>query len=82
MMYWYGDHHPGAGWWLLMSLGTVLFWAAVILAGYALVRAAAERGRSHSDARRLLDERLARGEIDADDYTRRRAMLDRSEHPS
>jgi uncharacterized membrane protein len=28
-----------------------------------------------SDARRILDERFARGEIDADDYTQRRDLL-------
>ena len=88
MMYWYGDHHPGAGGWLLMSLLTLLFWVAVLGASYALLRAVIERGKDnatdrHSDARRLLDERLARGEIDADDYARRSELLDRSEsHPS
>jgi putative membrane protein len=84
MMYWYGDHHPGAGGWLLMSVLTLLFWVAVFGATYALLRAALERGKNppkdtRSDARRLLDERLARGGIDADDYARRRDLLDRSE---
>lgn len=84
MMYWYGGHHPGAGGWLLMSVLTLLFWVAVLGATYALVRAALERGKNDpkdaaSGARRLLDERLARGEIDADDYARRRELLDRSE---
>jgi len=84
MMYWYGDHHPGAGGWLLMSVLTLLFWVAVLGATYALVRAALGPGENRpkdtrTDARRLLDERLARGEIDADDYARRRDLLDRSE---
>lgn len=75
MMY-YGDH-PGVTGWVLMGLFTLLFWGVVIAAGYALLRVALERGRStRSDARRLLDERLARGEIDADEYTRRRELLD------
>jgi uncharacterized membrane protein len=72
---------------LLMSVLTLLFWVAVLGASYALVRAALERGKnqgidSRSDARRLLDERLARGDIDADDYTRRCDLPDRSEHVS
>jgi uncharacterized membrane protein len=84
MMYWYGDHHPGAGGWLLMSVLTLLFWGSVLVASYALLRAALERGKSggkdtQTDPRGLLDERLARGEIGADDYARRRDLLDRSE---
>lgn len=29
----------------------------------------------HRDAERVLEERFARGEIDADEFTRRRALL-------
>lgn len=66
--------------------GWIWVWPVLVLAGlllliYGVVRLAqgqpsapggAERG---SSARRILDERFARGEIDEDDYRRRRAKL-------
>ena len=67
-------------------VGWMWFWPLLVLAGlllliYGVVRLAqstpsvpgdVERG---SSARRILDERFARGEIDEDDYRRRRAQL-------
>ncbi len=64
-------------WWIL----PLLVLAGLGLLGYTVVRLAqggrspvpsAERG---SSARRILDERFARGEIEEDDYQRRRAQL-------
>jgi len=66
--------------------GWMWIWPLLVLAGllllvYGVVRLAqgspsvpedVERG---SAARRILDERFARGEIDEDDYRRRRAQL-------
>jgi putative membrane protein len=63
-----------------MTLLMLLFWAGLIAIAFAFVRAALDRRPPQppgDDARRLLDERLARGEIDADDYTRRRELLGR-----
>ncbi len=66
------------GW---MWVWPLLVLAGLLLLGYGVVRLAqgwppapggTERGLS---ARRILDERFARGEIDEDDYRRRRATL-------
>ena len=75
MMGWYG----GFGWvgWLMMTLLMLGFWALVIFGGMALFRS--YRGSSSEEhrasAEQLLDERFARGEIDAEEYTRRRELL-------
>ncbi len=76
MMYSYGDHMGGAGW-LMMSLLLLIFLAALAVGVVALVRSTPGRSQSPVDARRLLDERFARGEIDADDYAQRRDLLER-----
>ena len=82
MMFWNGGSWP---FWevALMWVGMIAFWALLIWAVYALVisvtrRPGAEaRGEEHGgdDARRILDERLARGEIDTDEYRRLRDAL-------
>jgi putative membrane protein len=81
MMDWYD--HGGSGWggWLLMSLMMLLFWGAIVVAVVALWRSGRRDERTSGsplppDARQLLDERFARGEIDPDDYARRRELLD------
>jgi putative membrane protein len=80
MMDW--DGHGGVGWvgWLMMALTMAILWGAIAVGAIALWRTA---GRDRStppqarpDARQLLDERLARGEIDGDEYARRRQLLD------
>jgi putative membrane protein len=82
MMFWNGGGWP---FWevALMWVGMIAFWALLIWAVYALIISATRRpgaearGEEHSgnDARRILDERLARGEIDADEYRRLRDVL-------
>ena len=75
-MYWHhNDWGPGA--WALMATMMILFWSAV-----AAVVAYAIRARHHAttqprpdDTTRILDERFARGEIDDDEYQRRRELL-------
>jgi putative membrane protein len=78
-MMWYGDD-PGWGGWLLMTFGMVAFWTLVVVAVIALVRGLRDDGGhgrpAEADPRRLLDERFARGEIDAEDYKARRELLD------
>ena len=78
MMDWYG----GVGWggWLLMSLMMLAFWTLIVVAVVAVVRSLRRDEdrpgyRGTSDARQLLDERFARGEIDADEYGKRRELL-------
>ena len=82
MMFWYGGGWP---FWEvgLMWVGMIAFWGLLIWAVYALITGATRRrgpeapGEEHrgDDARRILDQRLARGEIDTDDYRRLRDAL-------
>lgn len=74
MMWWY----DGGGSPLMLSV-MVVFWILLLGVLYVAVRelpGRREPGGSRSSARRLLDERLARGEIDEEDYVRRRDLLD------
>jgi putative membrane protein len=82
MMFWYGG---GWAWWQagLMWLAMIAFWALLIWAVYALVTGITRRpgepeghGGQDGAARRILGERLARGEIDAEEYQRLRDLLD------
>ena len=82
MMFWYGG---GWAWWQagLMWLAMIAFWVLLIWAIYALVtgvtrrpgQAAPDGQPQPRDARRILDERLARGEIDTEEYQRLRDVL-------
>ena len=81
-MYW--DHMTGWGWGI-MILWSMIWVGLLVLAAWAIVSWArrsttpsASRPDPHRSARDLLDERLARGEIDVDDYERRRAAIDRA----
>ena len=79
MMFWYGSHLM---FWQvsLMWVGMIAFWGLVIWAVYALVVGRRPRGeRRGSDARRILDERLARGEIDTTEYQRLRDLTGTSD---
>lgn len=73
-MMWWGT---GYGWlWMLLT------WVVVIgVVVWVVTRVSARdgaQGRTGSrDARRILDERFARGEIDEDEYRRRRDELER-----
>ncbi len=81
----WGDHMDwGGGWWVVMVLGMVLFWALVIIGGIWLVRELGGRGGRRGrepDALALLDRRLAEGSISPDDYRERRAILTDSHPP-
>jgi putative membrane protein len=72
----------GWGGWVLMVVLMVAFWALVIVGIVALFRAVAATDRpprgaetDNGRAREILDERFARGEIDADEYRTRTAEL-------
>jgi putative membrane protein len=64
----------GSGWW--MGAGSLVFIALVVLVVVLVVR---HEGGTHessaSNAEDILAERFARGEIDEDEYRRRRAAL-------
>jgi putative membrane protein len=76
--YW-DEGRPGVGAWLLMVVMMLVFWGGLVAVGYAIYRSARTSGppklRS-SDARGMLDERLARGEIEPEDYQRRRELIE------
>lgn len=61
------------------GLGMILFWGLLILGIVWLVRAFSARGNSTDSrargAREILDERFARGEIDEEEYGRKRKQL-------
>lgn len=63
-------------WWLLILIGV----PALVVGILWLVRTGGDRGRASgprmSTARQILDERFARGEIDEEEYRRRRRELD------
>jgi len=65
--------------WFFMILTTVAFWALVVFGMVALFRGA-DRPKPHTPmarerAREILDERFARGEIEADEYRARNELL-------
>jgi putative membrane protein len=76
MMFWYGAHWM---WWQasLMWAGMIAFLGLIIWGIYMLVRSAGrpEDMEHGHDARTILDKRLARGDIDADEYQRLRDLL-------
>src|SRR5450755_1982862 len=77
MMFWYGGH------WVLwqaalMGVAMVVFWALVLWAVYYFVVIAQRETRRPGPvdaAKTILDQRLARGEIDAEEYGRLRDLL-------
>jgi putative membrane protein len=73
--------HMDSGWWVVMMIGMVLFWALVVVAIVWLVRnlAPGERAaRREAPPMELLDRRLAEGSISVDEYEERRRILLRS----
>jgi putative membrane protein len=75
---WDGRDHMDGGWWWVMGIGWLLFLAFIGIIVYLLVRhhtGAASSTAQRSTAEDLLAERLARGEIDEDEYRRRRTAL-------
>ena len=83
----YGYYNGGGGthWgaWILVIIAMLVFWGALAWIIVTLLR---QRG-SHSDPRpvppsgtspdalRILDERMARGEIEEEEYKRRRNLI-------
>jgi putative membrane protein len=78
MWYW---HNGMDGWgWLGMGLFMLVFWGLVILGIVLLVRLLNSSGPPNTSSRRpipteILDERLARGDIDEGEYHLRMAAL-------
>jgi putative membrane protein len=76
-----GDHMDnGNGWWWVMGIiGLLILIAVVVIVVMVLQRSNAPRHEASASTRRtaddLLSERFARGEIDEDEYRRRREAL-------
>jgi putative membrane protein len=73
-MYWW----PDGGWaWAAwpMMIGMLAFWGAIAWVVVTLVRRAPGPKADRMDAEEILAERFARGEIDEEEYRRRRDFL-------
>jgi putative membrane protein len=79
--YWHDGMGDGGGWWFLMVIMMIAFWGGLIWIGITLLR---HNHQAHQptppnggytsqrpSAQEILAERLARGEIDTDDYRQR-----------
>jgi len=81
MMYW--DGHGGGGWAVGMAIIMILFWGSITALIWVGVRALLNRppqpgSTNGQDPRDILDERLARGEIDPEEFQHRLELLGRS----
>ena len=82
-MYDWNNHGWGPGAWIAMGLMMLAFWGLVAALVVYVVRNLGHHHDEHisagdagpDQALRVLDERFARGEIDADEYTQRRDLL-------
>ena len=75
-MMWYDHGSWGAGDWVAMSVMMLVFWGGLIALVVFLVRGG--RSRSPEPPRtpdEMLADRFARGEIDDEEFTRRRELL-------
>jgi len=71
-------HDVGAGWWVVMMLGMLIFWGLVIAGVVWLVRELSGRrpDRESEQPLDVLQRRLAEGDISVDEYERRREILE------
>ncbi|TQK45139.1 putative membrane protein [Streptomyces sp. SLBN-118] len=81
MMFWY-DHDVGGWGWFAMSAGMILFWALIITVAVLLFRALNhphQHEHTHTPTtptpEDILRDRLARGEIDEEEFRRRLTVL-------
>ncbi|GGO68439.1 SHOCT domain-containing protein [Nonomuraea cavernae] len=71
----------GTGYWLVMGITMILFWGLIIAGIVALVRYIGGSRKTEGQVQGpqrpedMLAERLARGEIDVDEYKRRLELL-------
>ncbi len=77
MMYWDGN---GGGWAVGMVILMILFWGSIVVLLWVGVRALSNRptqvgSMDRQNPRDILAERLARGEIEPEEFQRRLEML-------
>lgn len=76
-MYPYYGGSMGWGGIVMMTLGMIVFWSTLGVVAIVLLRRA-EAARHDGSALRILQERLAKGEIDTEEFDRvRKTMLTR-----
>jgi putative membrane protein len=68
-MWW--DHDWGWAGWLAMTIGMAGFWILVALLVLAVVRTDRRPDAEELGPRQILERRLARGEIDVEEYRER-----------
>ena len=78
MTRWHNGWGPGA--WIAMIFVMLVFWTIIVGTIIAVVRSGHLRNHDHGprrlhDVERILAERFARGEIDADEYKQRSDLL-------
>lgn len=77
-MMWYWSGHMAWWGWFLGSIGMVVFWGLIIWGiWYAVTGITRQQNQRDSagQARRILDERLARGEITPEEYQHLRSLI-------
>lgn len=81
-MMWWGHDNWGAGSWIAMSLTMLVFWALFVGLIVWVVRSMANKPATTGTGQPrvaspddVLADRFARGDINEDEFTRRRALL-------
>lgn len=75
MSHW-DNGYMDSGWGVVMTLGMLGFWVLIALAVVWLLRTTGSRpGGAPTGAEQVLAERLARGEIDSEEYRDRMTAL-------
>ena len=75
----YGDGHAGGGWVVAMGVVMIVFWGSIVVLLAVGVRAIFDRlphpAPVRPSPRDVLEERLARGELDPDEFEQQRELL-------
>ena len=79
----WGWHHGdvGIGWWIVMMLGMVVFWGAIVALVVWALRNGVGRHRPE-DPLEILQRRLADGSITVEEYEQRREKLEAAGRPA
>jgi putative membrane protein len=74
---WDWNGHMGGGWWIVMMMGMVVFWGAVIVGIVWLARGSSlgSRTERRESPLEILERRFAEGDISADEYHERRQVM-------
>lgn len=77
----YGNWDDGMGgsygWWILMTIMMVVFWGGILWFAVSVIRRPTHTSQNvtRETAQEILDARLARGEIELDEYRLRSEAL-------